>query len=171
MEKSKRTGQVQILADTPAVLSLGKLCEEHGYTLWVGQRSKVTPDQTREEDSLQDGKFRTLLLSLDCRRILVPARLLHRLPQDSPSTSSSPATERSDDRAPGNWRDSPKNQNNNQKRDNDGAWRDRLRDLPEWLEVFTENLEGYRSVCARTNFSWPRFGTAYKSGIQEAQYF
>ena len=62
-------------------------------------------------------------------------------PQDSSSTSSSPATERSDDRAPGNWRDSPKNQNKNQKRDNDGAWRDRLRDLPEWLEVFTDNLE------------------------------
>ena len=27
--------------------------------LWAAQRSKATPDQTREEDSLPDGKFRT----------------------------------------------------------------------------------------------------------------
>ena len=41
---------VQILEDTPAVVSLGKLCGEHGYTCEVCQRSKATPDQTREED-------------------------------------------------------------------------------------------------------------------------
>ena len=29
----------------------------------------------------------------------------------------------------------------------------------------------YRSACTRTHFSWLRFGTAYKSGTQEAQYF
>ena len=29
----------------------------------------------------------------------------------------------------------------NKKRDNDGASRNRLQDLPEWLEVFTDNLE------------------------------
>ena len=43
------------------------------------------------------------------------------LPQDSSSTSSGPAKERSDDGAPGNWRDPPKTQNKNKKRDNDGA--------------------------------------------------
>ena len=62
-------------------------------------------------------------------------------PQDSSSTSSSRATERSDDQAPGNCRDSPKSQNKIQKRDNNRASGDRLRDLPEWLEEFTENLE------------------------------
>ena len=43
---------VQLLEDTPALLSLGKLCEDHGYTHEVGQWSKATPDQTR--GSLQD---------------------------------------------------------------------------------------------------------------------
>ena len=50
---------VQVLEDTPAVLSLGKLCEEHGDTYKLRQRLKATPNQTREEDSLQDGKFST----------------------------------------------------------------------------------------------------------------
>ena len=50
---------VQSLEDTLAVLSSAKLCEEHGYTCeWPVV--KVTPDQTREEDSLQEAKFRTL---------------------------------------------------------------------------------------------------------------
>ena len=63
-------------------------------------------------------------------------------PQDSSSTSSRPAPERSDEPAPGNWRETNpiiQNQNKkwNGKRDSD----DRLRDLPEWLEEFTDNLE------------------------------
>ena len=35
---------VQILGDTPAVLSLGKLCDEHGYTYeWVsGKQPRLT---------------------------------------------------------------------------------------------------------------------------------
>ena len=45
------------------------------------------------------------------------------LPQDPSSTSWSPATKRSDDGAPGNWRDSPKTQNKNQKKDNDKTFR------------------------------------------------
>ena len=48
---------VQKLDDTPAVLSLGKLCEQHGCR--VGHPSKVTPDQTREEYPMEDGKIRT----------------------------------------------------------------------------------------------------------------
>ena len=54
---------VQILDDTPAVLSLGKLCEEHGYTcVWAsGQKPHVTKQgqifyaQVRA-DTLLDGK-------------------------------------------------------------------------------------------------------------------
>ena len=61
-------------------------------------------------------------------------------PQISSSTSSSPATERSDNGAPANWHDSPKTHNQNQKRDNDGASGNRLRDFSEWSEEFTENL-------------------------------
>ena len=71
-------------------------------------------------------------------------------PQDSSRTSSSPATERSGEPAPGNWRDSPKTQNKT-KRDNNRASRDRLRDLAEWLEEFTEKSRRYRSACARAH--------------------
>ena len=43
--------------------------------------------------------------------------------------------------APVNWRESPKNENKNKKRDNNRDSDDRLRDLLEWLEEPTENLE------------------------------
>ena len=33
---------MKVLEDTPAVLSLGKLCDEHGYSYGVDQRSKTT---------------------------------------------------------------------------------------------------------------------------------
>ena len=56
---------VQIFDDMPAVLSLGKLCEDPGCS--VGQRSKATVDQRREEHFMQNGKLRTSWLSLDCR--------------------------------------------------------------------------------------------------------
>ena len=49
---------VQILDDTPAVLSLGKLCEEHGYTCQWASGQKATSDQELEQDSVQYGKFR-----------------------------------------------------------------------------------------------------------------
>ena len=47
---------VQILDDTPAVLSLGKLCEERRFSYeWAsGQK----PHLTMEEDSMQDGQCR-----------------------------------------------------------------------------------------------------------------
>ena len=98
---------VQILGDTLAVLSLGKLIEEHGHTYeWTsGQKPHLT----------KQGK------TIRCRTENFVPLVLPGLssnsgtsssstspPHDSSSTSSSPATERSDDPAPGNWRDSPK---------------------------------------------------------------
>ena len=44
---------VQLFEDTLAVLSLGSLCEEHGYTCERASGQKATPDQSREENSLQ----------------------------------------------------------------------------------------------------------------------
>ena len=97
---------VQILDDTSAVLSLRKLSEEHGYTYeWVsGHKPHLTKQE--EEDFMQDGKSRTSC----CPWIVVQFWYQFVLPQDSSSLSStSPATERSDDPAPGNYRESPKN--------------------------------------------------------------
>ena len=62
-------------------------------------------------------------------------------PQDSSSASSNPELQRSDEQAPGDWRDSTKSQNKNKKESNNQATGDRLRDLPGWLEEFTDNLE------------------------------
>ena len=76
-------------------------------------------------------------------------------PQDSSSTSLSPANLRSDDTYPqaqGNRRDNPKNKNPNQNEDIHQAAGNRLRDFPEWLEDFTENLE-IAEVPASANIS------------------
>ena len=46
---------VQLLEDTPAVLSRGKLCEDHGYSYQrvSGQRPRLT------KEGMQNGRFRT----------------------------------------------------------------------------------------------------------------
>ena len=58
---------VQVLDGTPAVPSFGKLCEEHGYFYeWVsGQKPRF--DQTREDNYLQNGQFRTSC----CSRVVI----------------------------------------------------------------------------------------------------
>ena len=108
--------------------------------LWVGQRSKATLDQTREEDSLH-GKISYLLLSLECRQFLVPARLLHRYRRTHQARLQVQQQSEVTMEHQENWRDTRKTQNKNKKRDNDGAAGNRLRDLPEWSKGFTENLE------------------------------
>ena len=83
----------------------------------------------------------SLLLFLDCRQVLVPDRLLHRhrrihqvilrIHNYSEVTSKHRETRR----------DSTKPPNKNEKESNNQATGDRLRDLPGWLEEFTDNLE------------------------------
>ena len=46
---------VQLLEDSPAVLSLGKLCEEHGYTYeWASGQKRLPSDQRWKENPSQD---------------------------------------------------------------------------------------------------------------------
>ena len=131
-----------ILDGTPAVLSPGTPCEEHGCT--SGWASGTQP----RLDKFMHGKLRTSLSSLDCPQILVRVHPL----QDSSSTSSSTPSERSHEPAPGNRsRYSPKKTQNKKKRkDINRASDDCLRNLLEWLEEFTESRR-YRSAC--THFS------------------
>ena len=50
--------KVKLLEDTPAVLSLGKLCEDHGYSYeWTG--SETTTHQRWQTDKMQHGELRT----------------------------------------------------------------------------------------------------------------
>ena len=117
--------------------------------IWVGQCQETTLNQ-QWQNLVQHGKTMYRSLSQDCQQV-PPA-----LPQGtSDDSSSSPATIRSGCTsipASGNW----------------------LRDLLEWLDEFTENLERRTSVSikwhTRKHFSWIRFGTSNKSGIEEAQY-
>ena len=51
---------VMLLEDTPAVLSLGKLCEDHGNKLALDQWSRTTSHQKWQENRLQHSELRTL---------------------------------------------------------------------------------------------------------------
>ena len=50
---------MKVLENTPAVLSLGKLCDENGYSYeWI-KWSNTTSHQRRDSDNLQYGEFRS----------------------------------------------------------------------------------------------------------------
>ena len=50
---------MKVLENTPAVSSLGKLCDENGYSYeWING-SKTTSHQKRDSDTLQYGKLRS----------------------------------------------------------------------------------------------------------------
>ena len=50
---------VTLLEDTRAVLSLGKLCEDHGYSYPLDQWSETTSHQKWQTIQMQHGKLRT----------------------------------------------------------------------------------------------------------------
>ena len=56
--------------------------------------------------------------------------------------------EQSDEHAPGNW--GPENQKPNKKKNGSRDSDDRLRDLPEWMEDFTDHLEDTETPCPHT---------------------
>ena len=84
--------------------------------LWVGQRTKTTVDQTGE--NIFEYKTEEFVPLVVCGLSSYSGTSSTSPPQDSSSTSSSPASERSDEPAPGNWRDSPKTQKQIENRDN-----------------------------------------------------
>ena len=103
-----------LLEDTPAVLSLGKLCEDHGYYLPLEQWSKTTTHQRWQTDRMQHGELRTIRCSSFIDRLLKLSYtyISNIIIAGSPSSSRA-------------FR---------------GYGGDPLRDLPEWLEQLTENL-------------------------------
>ena len=130
----------------------GSLLEETSAVLSTLRRTRWTTavDQTREQ-IMQNGRLRTsCCLGLPSNSGTNSSSLS----QDSSSTSSSLATERSDEPAPGNWRESPKTQNRNErtKRDTNRASDDRLRDLPEWFHTHFSKDRNCE-VCLRTKMT------------------
>ena len=83
---------MKVLENTPAVLSLGKLCDEHGYSYeWInGQKPHVI--KRRNSDNLQHGELRSYCGSrLDKFVLRIVIHQLSRTPvkQESRSSSSS----------------------------------------------------------------------------------
>ena len=120
---------VQLLEETLAVLSLGKLCEDHGYSYeWVsGQKPRLT----------KEGK--TILCKTDNFVPLVVPGL------STISGSNSSPTSTSHDLSISPTKvvriTLKKTQIKNKKTDDNRDSDDRLRDLPECLEEFIENQE------------------------------
>ena len=112
---------VQFLEETPTVLSLGKLCKEHGYSYEWASGHK-----------LRYGKFRISC----CSKVVIQFWYQFVFNIDIQ------AVERRDEPAPGNWRKTdPITENQNKKKNGNRDSDDRLQDLPEWLEEFADNQE------------------------------
>ena len=140
---------VQILVETPAGLSLGKLCEERGYSYeWAGGQK---PNLTKNDKNKCGTKK-----SQDCRQIL-PARAQVRLSRRYRRTRLLSLVESS----------------------NSTRWRHKHSGIGKPVARFTRVVRGVQRKSqrqwsgikghTRTHFSWLRFGTAHKSGIQDAQ--
>ena len=139
---------VQLLEEKPPVVSLGKLCEGHGYFYeWVsGQKPWLT----------NEGK--TIVCKTDNFVPLIVPGLPTSSGSNSLSTSTSqdlsstsPAQERSDEPAPGNWCETdPITQNKNRKRNGNRDSDNRLRDLPEWLESSQKVERTQNCLCPHT---------------------
>ena len=142
---------VQVLEETTAVLSLGKLCEDHGYSYeWEsGQKPRLTKDGKSiicktdnfvplvvQGLSAKSGSVSSSTSpSQDSLRREVETATANSK-RFAASSSSGSLLERSDELAPRNWCDHPKTQNKNKKRDDRKNSDDPLADHLEWLEEF-----------------------------------
>ena len=120
----------------------------------MGQRSKATIDQRREQYFLQ---FRTSCRSRLIRHFWKPSvfyiaitglfemreaeQAPKELVQPASNSSSSSVLERSDELATRTLVPSPENQNQKKQRDDKKNSKDPLSDLPHWSEDFKENLK------------------------------
>ena len=115
---------VQLLEETPAVLSLGKLCEDHGYSYgWVsGQKPRLTKEGKiiicKTDNfvplvvpglSTNSGSFSSSTSPPQDLLREEAERASRKLVRPASSSSSSPVLERSGGIAPGNWFDPSKN--------------------------------------------------------------
>ena len=129
---------MQLLEETPAVLSLGKLCEDHGYSYeWVsGQKPRLTKDGQRiicktdtfvplvvpELSTNPESSSSSASLSQDSLR-REAEQAPRELVQLASSSSSSSVSERSDELASRRLVPFPEIQNQNKKREVTGRVR------------------------------------------------
>ena len=141
---------VMLLEETPAVLSVGKRCEDHGYTYrWSsGQKRHLTKKSKRT-----DCNFTNLV------PLVVPCLLASSSIAPTPTSSSSssqdsifdesrytenPVPERSGSMSEELWgklqHKPTETENKNENEGHEEVQSDLLHDLPDWLQEFRENL-------------------------------
>ena len=128
-----------VIEDTPAVLSLGKLFEDHGYNYpWTsGQKPHLI--KKWQEDRLQHSewsidKLFNLIFTNFSHIFIAGNRGFHG------ASSINKKSESMSGEVQGNLSHEPAEIENPNKNDDEGVRGNPLRDLPEWLEEFTENL-------------------------------
>ena len=95
---------VKLLDDTPAVLSLGKLCEDHGYSYeWTsGQLPHLIKNDRRIQCNMEN-YVPIIVIGLLTGSFTSTSSTL--LPQDSVSSTSSPTSTRSQNTSSPEWSD------------------------------------------------------------------
>ena len=87
---------MKVLEDTPAALSLGKLCDEKRIFLWMDQWSKTTSHFKRDSDTIQHGELRSnrgsLILSTSSSSSLPSSTSMTLSRQEIDHSTSSPSS-------------------------------------------------------------------------------
>ena len=136
---------VMLLEETPAVLSLGKLCEDHGYTYhWTsGQKPHLTKNGKRIYCKISNYvPFVVPGLSTSPSTTPTPTSSSSSL-QDSVISTENPAAERSEimsEEPPGNASCGSAATENTHKNEDEESRSELLQDVPEWLQDFKDNL-------------------------------
>ena len=152
---------VQLLDDTLAVLSLGKLCEENGYSYEWSKRFKTTADQKWEGILLQNGKFRTSCCSWIVVKFwyqivfyIATAGFINCFFESRTTAKWRASTGR-----PARFKKKKKGEQQS------GNGRPFARSSGMVRRVHRQS-RGHRNARARTRFSGLRVGTPYESGIK-----
>ena len=135
-----------LLEETPAVLSLGKLCEDHGYTYHrnSGQKPHLTEHGKRINCNIANYEpFVIPGLSTSSSTSSSPASSTSSS-QETVSGTENPAKERSEIKEGvlrGNpLRGSAEDEKKDKNDDDEESRSELLQDVPEWLQDFKENL-------------------------------
>ena len=158
---------VMLLQDTPAVLSLGKLCEDHGHSYhWAGgQKPQLIKSGRRIKcNTANYVPIFVSGLSTGSSSSATPTSPTS-LPQEAEIPTQYSASTISES-ASGIERVRGENPSQN---DNERVRGNPFLDLPQWLEEFTENLVD-DSVPVHRNAPASFSRAASKGGIGQAQY-
>ena len=179
-----------LLEDTPAILSLGKLCADHGNNFHRTTGQKPHHIKKGQEDQLQHCELRTLCCPCSIDKFfkfifthfsyifIAGNRNFPRIPhQQEVSVWVKKYQEacRMDQHKPKTfkkWWHRGRTRRLVASAETEHPWKwwqrrnmgDPLRDLPEWLEDFTENSVDESQTPRRFQFSWITFSPASKIG-------